>query len=88
MAEAMERAAVFDYDLQRQLKPMMHDLSPLPSIYYPDFIAANQEDRANNLIPKGKRKTKESVKIIFHVFFFSLRSLQRHQATGFGARAQ
>ncbi len=23
----------------------------MPSIYYPDFIAANQEDRADNLIP-------------------------------------
>jgi len=29
-------------------------MRPLPSIYYPDFIAANQSDRANNLIPGSK----------------------------------
>ncbi|KAH9485802.1 Inositol-3-phosphate synthase [Psilocybe cubensis] len=49
---AMERAKVLDYDLQRQVKPHMAALGrPLPSIYYPDFIAANQEARADNLIP-------------------------------------
>ncbi|KAJ9060532.1 Myo-inositol-1-phosphate synthase [Entomophthora muscae] len=29
----------------------MSALKPLPSIYYPDFIAANQSDRANNVLP-------------------------------------
>jgi myo-inositol-1-phosphate synthase len=29
-------------------------MTPLPSIYYPDFIAANQEERPNNLIPGTK----------------------------------
>lgn len=52
----MERACVLDYDLQRQLIPALKELKPLPSIYYPDFIAGNQEDRANNLIPKGNKK--------------------------------
>jgi myo-inositol-1-phosphate synthase len=28
----------------------MDKLTPLPSIYYPDFIAANQSDRADNLM--------------------------------------
>lgn len=52
MDKAMERAQVLDYDLQRQLKPFMNQLGkPLPSIYYPDFIAANQSDRADNLLP-------------------------------------
>ena len=41
---AMRRAKVMDYDLQRQVAPLMAELKPLPSIYYPDFIAANQED--------------------------------------------
>jgi myo-inositol-1-phosphate synthase len=54
--EAMRRACVFDYELQEKLKPKMNKLKPLPSIYYPDFIAANQEDRANNLIPKGTKQ--------------------------------
>ena len=48
---AMERAQVLDYDLQRQLRPLLDGLVPLPSIYYPDFIAANQCDRADNLLP-------------------------------------
>ena len=48
---AMARAQVLPYDLQRQLAPLMAPIHPLPSIYYADFIAANQEDRADNLIP-------------------------------------
>ncbi|KAI0657774.1 Myo-inositol-1-phosphate synthase [Cubamyces menziesii] len=52
MDEAMKRAQVLDYDLQRQVAPYMAELgSPLPSIYYPDFIAANQEARADNVVP-------------------------------------
>ncbi|KAF9235984.1 hypothetical protein BU15DRAFT_89343 [Melanogaster broomeanus] len=52
MDKAMERARVLDYDLQRQVMPHMSLLgAPLPSIYYPDFIAANQEARADNVIP-------------------------------------
>ena len=54
LADAMERAEVFDVDLQRQLKPYMSSLVPLPSIYYPDFIAANQSNRANNTISGNK----------------------------------
>jgi myo-inositol-1-phosphate synthase len=50
MAEAMERAQVLNYDLQRQLVPYLKDIVPLPSVYQADFIAANQGDRANNLI--------------------------------------
>ncbi|KAJ3002727.1 hypothetical protein NUW54_g5690 [Trametes sanguinea] len=52
MDEAMTRAQVLDYDLQRQVAPYMAELGkPLPSIYYPDFIAANQEARADNIVP-------------------------------------
>eukprot|EP01110_Echinostelium_bisporum_P006613 TRINITY_DN2631_c0_g1_i2.p1 TRINITY_DN2631_c0_g1~~TRINITY_DN2631_c0_g1_i2.p1 ORF type:complete len:508 (+),score=241.69 TRINITY_DN2631_c0_g1_i2:332-1855(+) len=51
MAAAMERAKVLEYDLQRQVAPLMKDMVPLPSIYYPDFIAANQKDRADNVLP-------------------------------------
>ncbi|CAG7853534.1 Inositol-3-phosphate synthase; AltName: Full=Myo-inositol 1-phosphate synthase; Short=IPS; Short=MI-1-P synthase; Short=MIP synthase [Serendipita indica DSM 11827] len=53
--QAMQRAQVLQYDLQRQIAPLMASIRPLPSIYYPDFIAANQEERADNLIP-GKDK--------------------------------
>ncbi|KIL61961.1 hypothetical protein M378DRAFT_13165 [Amanita muscaria Koide BX008] len=56
MDKAMQRAQVLDYDLQRQVAPHMALIGkPLPSIYYPDFIAANQEERADNLIP-GENK--------------------------------
>lgn len=51
LAAAMQRARVFDLDLQRKLDPFMKDLNPLPSVFYPDFIAANQEARANNVLP-------------------------------------
>ncbi|KAJ7284874.1 hypothetical protein C8J57DRAFT_1670583 [Mycena rebaudengoi] len=57
MDKAMDRAQVLDYDLQRQVAPHMALLgAPLPSIYYPDFIAANQEARADNLIPGADKQ--------------------------------
>jgi myo-inositol-1-phosphate synthase len=62
LAEAMERAQVLDYDLQRQLVPYMKAITPLPSIYYPDFIAANQADRANNVIPGSKKDQLEKIR--------------------------
>jgi myo-inositol-1-phosphate synthase len=51
LADAMARAEVLEYDLQRQLAPLMAEMKPLPSVYYPDFIAANQSDRADNVLP-------------------------------------
>ncbi|KAK9321572.1 hypothetical protein V1517DRAFT_326030 [Lipomyces orientalis] len=50
LADAMTRSKVLDFDLQRQVAKYMANINPLPSIYYPDFIAANQSDRADNLI--------------------------------------
>jgi len=57
LADAMKRACVMDYDLQCQLHPLMRDLKPLPSIYYPDFIAANQSERANNQLKTGSKQS-------------------------------
>ena len=56
MADAMERARVFDYDLQQQLRPYTKDIVPLPAVLYPEFIAANQADRCNNLVPGSNKK--------------------------------
>ena len=42
-------AQVLDWDLQEKLRDTMKELKPLKSIYYPDFIAANQNHRADNL---------------------------------------
>eukprot|EP00199_Chlamydomonas_sp_CCMP681_P000814 CAMPEP_0119109628 /NCGR_PEP_ID=MMETSP1180-20130426/21409_1 /TAXON_ID=3052 ORGANISM="Chlamydomonas cf sp, Strain CCMP681" /NCGR_SAMPLE_ID=MMETSP1180 /ASSEMBLY_ACC=CAM_ASM_000741 /LENGTH=507 /DNA_ID=CAMNT_0007095493 /DNA_START=62 /DNA_END=1585 /DNA_ORIENTATION=+ len=61
LAESMERAAVLDWGLQQQLVPYMKELVPLPGIYDPDFIAANQAERADNLI-KGTRA--EQVQVV------------------------
>ena len=63
LAEAMDRAAVLEPTLKAQVKKEMAEMVPLPSIYYPDFIAANQEDRADNLI-KGSKACMEHVEQI------------------------
>lgn len=55
LGDAMRRAGVLDFDLQEKLRPAMSKVKPMPSIYYPDFIAANQKDRATNLVPKGTK---------------------------------
>jgi len=56
LATAMEAAQVLDYDLQRQLAPLMEDMTPRKSFYQADFIAANQESRANNLMTATHKK--------------------------------
>lgn len=56
LATSMQRAEVLDYDLQQKLIPYMSSMKPLPSIYYPDFIAANQSDRADNVISGDDKK--------------------------------
>ncbi|CAD5212422.1 unnamed protein product [Bursaphelenchus okinawaensis] len=48
--EAALRARVFEPELLDKLKPHMENVKPKPSIYYPDFIASNQRDRADNLV--------------------------------------
>lgn len=55
LADALKRAEVVDYDLQLKLQDHMKNMVPLPGIYYEDFIAANQADRADNALP-GKDK--------------------------------
>jgi len=62
LAEAMERAQVLEWDLQRQLIPFMKDIKPLPSIYFPDFIAANQKDRADNVLTGTKGEQLEKIR--------------------------
>lgn len=51
LADAMKRAEVLEYDLQTKVSKYLSTVKPLPSVYYPDFIAANQGERANNVIP-------------------------------------
>lgn len=62
MGDAMKRAQVLDVTLQQKLYPYMKDITPLPSIYYPDFIAANQCERANNLLYGNKTEQLDSIR--------------------------
>lgn len=54
LAQAMDRAAVLEPTLKAMIKKEMSEMIPLKSIYYPDFIAANQEDRADNILEGSK----------------------------------
>lgn len=54
LADAMDRAAVLEPTLKWMVSKEMSEMRPLPSIYYPDFIAANQEQRADNLLDGSK----------------------------------
>ncbi|KAI9759797.1 MAG: Inositol-3-phosphate synthase 1 [Chaenotheca gracillima] len=54
LADAMDRAAVLEPTLKGLVRKEMAAIKPLPSVYYPDFIAANQEERADNLIEGSK----------------------------------
>lgn len=54
IGDSMKRAKVLDINLQDQLYKKLSQIKPRPSIYDPDFIAANQADRADNLIQGTK----------------------------------
>ncbi|KAI9730848.1 MAG: Myo-inositol-1-phosphate synthase [Cirrosporium novae-zelandiae] len=63
LADAMDRAAVLEPSLKGLVREEMAAMKPLRSIYYPDFIAANQEDRADNVL-KGSKASMEHVEQI------------------------
>lgn len=54
IGESMRRAQVLDVELQDQLYKDLAKMQPRPSIYDPDFIAANQSTRADNVIQGTK----------------------------------
>jgi myo-inositol-1-phosphate synthase len=56
LAASMRRAQVLEPHLIHQVEDELRKLVPLPSIYYPDFIAANQSARADNLIPGADKQ--------------------------------
>lgn len=57
MAQATKNAQVLDWHLVSQLEKELATIAPMKSVYYPEFIAANQEDRADNIL-EGKDKSK------------------------------
>lgn len=62
LADAMDRAAVLEPTLKQQVRDEMRELKPLPSVFYPDFIAANQGERADNVLPGSKSDHVEEIK--------------------------
>lgn len=63
LAESMDRAQVLEPDLKSQLYDHMKQYVPLPSIYYKDFIALNQENRADNVLQNdSKQKDLETIR--------------------------
>uniref|UniRef100_A0A8C1EK94 inositol-3-phosphate synthase n=3 Tax=Cyprinus carpio TaxID=7962 RepID=A0A8C1EK94_CYPCA len=62
LGRAMERAQVLDWSLQEKLRPHMSQIKPRPSVYIPEFIAANQEQRADNLIRGSKVEQVEQIR--------------------------
>ena len=53
---------MLDWELQQQLVPYMKDMVPLPGIFDPDYIAANQDQRADSLIKGSKHEQMETVR--------------------------
>lgn len=62
IADSMERAKVLDYNLQVQIRPHVEHMRPRPSIYIPDFIAANQGERADNVLTGSKREQMDRIR--------------------------
>lgn len=50
IGDAMRRAKVLDVNLQDQVYDKLKLIKPRPSIFDPDFVAENQQDRADNVI--------------------------------------
>lgn len=62
LGDAMVRSKVIEYDLQQKLMQHMINLKPLPSVYYDDFIAANQNTRADNVLPGTKQDHLDTIR--------------------------
>jgi len=50
LADAMDRAKVLEPTLRQQVAGEMRNMVPRKSVYYPEFIAANQGERADNVL--------------------------------------
>lgn len=54
--EAMKRSRVLEPTLVEKLRPAMEQIKPLPAALNPEFIAANQSDRADNILTGTNRE--------------------------------
>jgi len=62
LGDAMKRAQVLEPELQRQLRPAMEKLKPLPAIFDLEFVADNQDERADNILAMTKKEATEVVR--------------------------
>jgi len=62
LGDAMKKSKVLDVDLQRQLYDDMNKIVPLPSVYFPSFIAANQRDRADHVLKGSKQEQMDQIR--------------------------
>jgi myo-inositol-1-phosphate synthase len=67
LADGMRRAGVFDWELQEKLQPLMSGMKPRKAVFFQDFVAANQADRADNTIGGTKWEQMEQVKPVKRV---------------------
>ncbi|PNS16628.1 Inositol-3-phosphate synthase [Sphaceloma murrayae] len=74
LAEAMDRAKVLEPTLKQLVHKEMAQMTPLPSIYYPTFIAANQESRADNVLPGRKACTEHVEQLRADIRDFKLKN--------------
>ena len=63
-----KRAQVLEPDLLNKLEPYLSALKPLKSVYFPDFIAENQEERADNVLVGTKKENLEQLRNDIKVF--------------------
>ena len=60
--EAAQRSRVLEPTLLDQLREDMEAITPLPAALNPDYIAANQADRANNVMTGTNRELIDAIK--------------------------
>jgi myo-inositol-1-phosphate synthase len=68
-----KKNGIVDYDLREQLHTQLESIVPLPSVYYPDFIATNQKSRADNIL-KNKNKWEDVMCIINDIKTFKAKN--------------
>lgn len=62
LGDAMRRSKVLDINLQNQLYPKLKKIVPLKSVYFPDFIATNQSERADNVLSGSKQEQMDIIR--------------------------
>jgi myo-inositol-1-phosphate synthase len=62
LGDAMRDAEVLEWSLQEKLYDRMSLMKPLPAIYKLDFIAANQESRATNVLTGTNSELVEKIR--------------------------